>query len=148
MIKCNRGDYITNIDQIEFLDENIIKISKISKLYTYVAVITNQPQLSMNMLTLRTLENINNKIILYCQKKGLFIDNVRFCPHHPHSGFDGEITMLKVDCFCRKPQPGLLLNEAFSKNIDLNSLMIGDSKQDKIAAKMQIVNLCMLKIFK
>ena len=49
---------------------------------------------------------------------------------------DDEIKILKRKCFCRKPKPGLFLEAMYEKNISPeNSLMIGDSKADKIAAE-------------
>ena len=64
------------------------------------------------------------------------IDVVTFCPHHPHKGFKNEISILKKDCFCRKPNPGMILEQAFLRNINLgNSLMIGDSEVDLRAAE-------------
>ena len=52
-----------------------------------------------------------------------------------------EISELKVSCFCRKPLPGLFLEAAFHRNIDLeNSLMIGDSWRDKLAAERANLN--------
>ena len=78
----------------------------------------------------------NNYIIHYCRKKSLFIDTVIWCPHHPHKGYESENEILKKDCFCRKPKPGMLLELAYEKNIDLSkSLFIGDSKNDEEAAK-------------
>ena len=38
-----------------------------------------------------------------------------FCPHHPHKGYKGEVRILKQDCFCRKPNPGLFFEQAFFK---------------------------------
>ena len=59
-----------------------------------------------------------------------------FCPHHPHKGFDGELEILKTTCFRRKPNPGMILEQAFYRNINLkDSLMIGDSENDFLAAK-------------
>ena len=64
------------------------------------------------------------------------IDIVTFCPHHPHKGYEGELEILKYDCFCRKPNPGLFFEQAFLRNINLKeSLMIGDSDNDFFAAK-------------
>ena len=41
-----------------------------------------------------------------------------------------------MDCDCRKPKPGLLLQAAERYNIDLaSSLMIGDQPQDETAGK-------------
>ena len=62
------------------------------------------------------------------------IDVVTFCPHHPHKGFENEISILK-SCFCRKPNR-MILEQAFLRNINLgNSLMIGDSEVDLKAAE-------------
>ena len=69
-------------------------------------------------------------------KEGAYLDAIYFCPHHPHSGYDGEIKELKIECDCRKPKPGMLLKAAEDLNIDLNqSFMIGDSKNDILAGK-------------
>ena len=46
------------------------------------------------------------------------------------------MTILKTDCFCRKPNPGLILEQAHIRNINLiKSLMIGDSDCDAEAAE-------------
>ncbi len=136
LISCKIGNYILTRDEISFIDENILKIVEISKNYDLVCLITNQPSIAMGKLTLQELENINSAVVKYCLSKGLKIDVVSFCPHHPHFGFKGEISILKKDCFCRKPNPGLFFEQAFLRNINLKeSLMIGDSKNDEIASK-------------
>ena len=90
----------------------------------------------MGFLTIDDLYNINSSLILQLLKLGLKIDDISFCPHHPHKGFKGEVSDLKMDCFCRKPNPGMILHQIFLKNIDLkSSLLIGDSDSDKFAAK-------------
>ena len=67
---------------------------------------------------------------------GLKIDVITFCPHHPSKGFKGELDILKTVCFCRKPNPGLILAQAYIRNINLiDSLMIGDSDCDAEAAE-------------
>ncbi len=67
---------------------------------------------------------------------GAYIDGLYFCPHHPDSGFEGEIRELKKDCDCRKPKPGLLQRAAKDLNIDLSSSwMIGDGDNDILAGK-------------
>ena len=61
---------------------------------------------------------------------------IYYCPHHPNSGFEGEIKELKVECDCRKPKPGLLLQAERDLNIDLEkSWMIGDSDSDILAGE-------------
>ena len=136
LIRCSINSYILCIDDIQFLDQNIKKIAKISQEFSVVSIVTNQPQVSMNKLSLQELEDINNHIIHHCRTKSLLIDTVSWCPHHPHKGYESENEILKTDCFCRKPKPGMLLELAYERNIDLkSSLFIGDSKVDEEAAK-------------
>ncbi len=50
-----------------------------------------------------------------------------YCPHHPH----GKIPEYAVDCFCRKPRPGLLQKAALEHEIDLaSSWLVGDILHD------------------
>ena len=136
LIVCKKDEYIKTNSNLTFLDDAILKIAEISKKYNLVCIVTNQPQISMGILNEKELEKINYKVINYCLQKGLKIDDVTFSPHHPHGGFDGEKYSLKYDSFCRKPYPGMLLKQAFIRNIDLkNSLFIGDSIVDEEAAK-------------
>ncbi len=136
LIECNKGNYILDPEDIQFLDNNIKKIALKSKSFNLVCLVTNQPQISMGKLSIKMLEKINSKVIKHCISSGLKIDIVSFCPHHPDSGFDKEINSLKYDCFCRKPNPGMLFHQSFLRNINLQqSLLIGDSLNDELAAK-------------
>ena len=135
LIKCDIGKYILNEKDINFYIHNIEKISQISLRYDFVCLLTNQPSISMGKINVKDLDRINSLVIKFCLSKGLKIDVVTFCPHHPHKGYQGEIPYLKKDCFCRKPNPGLFFEQAFFRNINLKeSLMIGDSKNDFFAA--------------
>jgi D-glycero-D-manno-heptose 1,7-bisphosphate phosphatase len=60
-------------------------------------------------------------------RERLTLDGFYYCPHHP----EGSVTRYAVDCFCRKPQPGMLLKAASEHEIDLrSSWMIGASLED------------------
>ncbi len=64
------------------------------------------------------------------------MDEYFICPHHPDSGFHGENPLLKVDCDCRKPKPGLILEAINKYEVNpINSFMIGDRYTDFLAAK-------------
>ena len=69
-----------------------------------------------------------NKIF---KKKNSEIKKFYFCPHHPKFG-KGKF---KINCFFRKPNPGMILKCIKEYNLDLNSsIMIGDKISDKIAS--------------
>ena len=99
IIKCKKGDYILTENEIYYLKENIKKLSIISNDFSMVILITNQPQISMGLLSFEELEVINSKIIIFCLKYFLKIDVISFCPHHPHNGFTNEISWLKKIVF-------------------------------------------------
>ena len=51
-------------------------------------------------------------------------------------GFAGERIEYKINCECRKPKPGMLLQAAGDFNIDLSSSwMVGDGRNDIEAGK-------------
>ncbi len=136
LIYCKKDVYILTEEDIQIKLNKIPQLIKIRQKFDLCIIITNQPQVSMGFLTIDQLYNINSSLILQLLKLGLKIDDVSFCPHHPHKGFKGEISALKIDCFCRKPNPGMILHQTFLKNIDLkSSLLIGDSDSDKFAAQ-------------
>ena len=90
----------------------------------------------MGLCSWQDVIEINGMIINQCQIWDLQIAGFYICPHHPHTGFNNEVKFLKTNCFCRKPSPGLILEAAKMRNIDLNnSLFIGDSERDLFAAK-------------
>jgi len=128
--------YLRNIDDFELIDgvaEFIVKSNTEGKL---VIVITNQPVIARGEVSWDQLSEIHNKMETLLGEKGAYVDDIFICPHHPDSGFDGERSEYKIDCNCRKPKSGLLLQAAEKYNIDLaRSVMIGDSDSDIIAGK-------------
>lgn len=99
-------------------------------------VITNQPIIARGEVTYEQLNSIHNKMETLLGAQGAYLDAIYFCPHHPHSGYFGEIKELKINCDCRKPKPGMLFKAADDYNINLcESWMIGDDENDIKAGK-------------
>jgi hypothetical protein len=64
-----------------------------------------------------------------------YVDGIYVCPHHPDSGFEGEVPELKGPCRCRKPNIGLVEDAARDLNLDMaRSWLIGDSSTDVACA--------------
>jgi D,D-heptose 1,7-bisphosphate phosphatase len=98
--------------------------------------VTNQPVVARGEVSLDGLEAIHARLDALLGREGAYLDDLLFCPHHPDSGFEGEIAEYKKDCDCRKPKPGLLLRAAERYNIDLSrSYMIGDRTSDIAAGQ-------------
>ena len=128
--------FLRDIDEFELLDGVAEAIKKINESGYLCIVITNQPVIARGEVTYEQLDEIHKKMETLLGEKGAYIDCLYYCPHHPHSGYEGEIKELKFDCECRKPKPGMLMQAAQDFNIDLSqSWMIGDGETDMEAGK-------------
>lgn len=128
--------FLRNIDDFELISGVAEAIKKINEAGYLAIVITNQPVIARGEVTYLELQEIHNKMETLLGMEGAYLDAIYFCPHHPCSGYDGEILELKTDCECRKPKPGMLLKAAEKYNIDLaHSWMVGDGENDICAGK-------------
>jgi histidinol-phosphate phosphatase family protein len=98
--------------------------------------VTNRPQVAKGLVTFEGLDHILGRLEALLAEDGGVLDRIYSCPHHPDSGFPGEIPALKIRCECRKPGT-LLLRQALA---DLpierpRSMLIGDSLRDIGAAR-------------
>ena len=123
--------FLRNIDDFELIDGVSEAIKLINQSGYLAIVVTNQPVIARGEVSWEELNEIHKKMATLLGKDGAYIDGVYICPHHPDKGFEGERPEYKIDCDCRKPKPGLLLQAARDFNIDLSeSYIIGDSYRD------------------
>ena len=128
--------FLKNINDFELLSGVSDAIRAINELGYLVIVITNQPVIARGEVSVEELNAIHDKMETLLGQNGAYLDGIYYCPHHPNGGYSGEIHELKIDCMCRKPKPGLLIQAAEDFNVDLNqSWMVGDSENDIIAGQ-------------
>lgn len=128
--------FLKDIDQFELLPGVSKAIKKINDSGFLCIVVSNQPVIARGEMSYEELELIHNKMETLLGNEGAYVDAIYYCPHHPDSGFHGEIPELKITCDCRKPKPGMLIRAAKDFNIDLHkSWMIGDGERDIKAGK-------------
>lgn len=123
--------FLRNIDDFELIEGVAEAIKQINQSGYLAIVVTNQPVIARGEVTWEELNEIHKKMATLLGREGAYVDGIYICPHHPDKGFEGERPEYKIDCECRKPKPGLLLQAAKDFNIDLSeSYMIGDSHRD------------------
>lgn len=128
--------FLKKEEEFELLPGVAEALNKINESGYLAIVVTNQPVIARGEVTFEGLETIHNKMETLLGKEGAYLDAIYFCPHHPHSGYEGEVKELKIECDCRKPKPGMLLKAAADLNIDLGqSYMVGDGENDIKAGK-------------
>ena len=128
--------FLRDVGQFELLPGAAEAIRRINASGYLAIVVTNQPVIARGEVTREQLREIHDKMETLLGREGAYVDAIYYCPHHPHRGYPGEVAELKIDCGCRKPKPGLLLQAAEDYNIDLTkSWMIGDSENDVQAGR-------------
>jgi len=121
-----------NIQQIKLVSGIIEVIDWLNKENIPIIEITNQPGFALGKIDLEILENIEKEIHGLLNRQKVYIDKIYRCFHHPES----KIEKYKIDCKCRKPRSGLLLQAAKEMELDLKrSVILGDNATDMEAGK-------------
>ncbi len=123
--------FLSKAEEFELLPGVAEAIHKINASPYLTIVATNQPVIARGECTFAELNRIHKKMETDLGKRGAYIDDLFFCPHHPHKGYKGEVMKLKFYCECRKPKTGMLMRASEKYNIDLSkSWYIGDTTMD------------------
>lgn len=127
-------DYVRKPEDLVLLAGAAASVRRLNEAEYRVFLVTNQPVLARGECDDATMERIHARLDALLGEEGGWLDGVHLCPHHPDSGFAGEVVALKGPCECRKPNIGLYNQVASSVTIDLeNSWMVGDSTADILA---------------
>ena len=118
-------------EQLELIEGAAEAIRLINKSDYLAVIVTNQPVIARNLCSINELEYIHASLETMLGKEGAYVNAIYYCPHHPDKGYPEERPEYKIDCECRKPKPGMLMQAAKDWNIDIaNSYMIGDTSRD------------------
>jgi D-glycero-D-manno-heptose 1,7-bisphosphate phosphatase len=123
--KAPEGEYITRWEDFHFLPGVTEAIALLNRAGLSVIVVTNQRCIAKGLMTVTDLEKMHERMNDFLERAGAAIDGIYYCPHE-----------LGQSCSCRKPAPGMLLEAARCRGIELPaSWMIGDSDIDIEAGK-------------
>lgn len=119
-------NYLHRAEDFEFIDGIFELCHKYQALGYMIIIVTNQSGIARGYYTEEDFETLTKWMLKRFEKKGVTITGVYHCPHHPD---------ISGPCSCRKPEPGMFTEAAEEHHIDLkNSLLVGDSERDIIAA--------------
>ncbi len=130
------GHGIVRADQVEMIDGAAEAVRLARESGRLAIAVTNRPQVAKGFLDRDGLDGVIGRLEAELAEGKGVLDRIYFCPHHPDRGFPGEVAELKVDCDCRKPKPGMILQAARELPVDLSrSAIVGDSLRDIGAAR-------------
>ena len=128
--------FLKSPEEIELLPGAARAVRMLNRAGWLVILVTNQPVVARGEVTEDELRAIHGRLETLLGQNGAWLDDIYYCPHHTDRGFPGERPELKIECACRKPRPGMLLQAAGDYSIDLeHSWMAGDRESDVAAGR-------------
>jgi D-glycero-D-manno-heptose 1,7-bisphosphate phosphatase len=123
--------YLTEPSQLKLLPGAAHAIRLLQEQFLII-IVTNQSAIAQGFLSDEGLLLIHQELVKVLCSLAASLDAVYACPHHPTIGNSPYTTR----CFCRKPQPGMLLKARDDFDIQLgSSFMIGDKGRDILAGQ-------------
>ncbi|MUK63797.1 D-glycero-beta-D-manno-heptose 1,7-bisphosphate 7-phosphatase [Aliivibrio fischeri] len=131
VINVDHG-YVHKRDDFEYIDGVFEATKKLKEMGYLLVLVTNQSGIARGMFTEDQFEILTEWMDWNFADNGVDFDGIYYCPHHP----EATVEKYKEACDCRKPNPGMLVSAQRFLDIDMeNSIMIGDKKEDMMAAQ-------------
>jgi len=125
-------NYVHRIEDFVLLPGVVEGLTILRNAGYLLIVVTNQAGIARGYFDQAAMDRLHDHLRAQLAEHGVALDAILFCPHHP----EGTVKAFTIECACRKPSPGLLLQAAL--NFDLNlaaSVLIGDKLSDVQAGK-------------
>jgi len=124
--------YAHKLSQLKLIPGSSKAISLLNKMGFLVIVVSNQSGVAKGYYKEEDVKIFNDAMERELNEGGALIDAIYYCPHHPES----KIDLYRMECDCRKPEPGMLKQAQKDMDLDLKkSIMIGDKNSDIEAGK-------------
>ena len=123
-------EYLYKIGDFKFISGVFETCKYFMTLKYRIFVITNQAGIARGLYSEKDFYLLNTWMLEQFSKQSVFIDKVYYSPYHPEYGQE----KYKIDSWCRKPNPGMILQAKQDFSLDLEqSILVGDKESDIIA---------------
>lgn len=119
--------YPGSFQAIEIFSYSYEAIRRINQAGLLAIIVTNQSGIGRGLIEERNLLEIHQKLKESFAEYEAHFDGIYYCPHYLFS----PAPRYRMDCQCRKPNPGMGKKAAEELGVDLKkSYMIGDKVED------------------
>ena len=127
------GQYVKHTDEFKFMIGAEMAISKLSKIFNRIIIVTNQQGIAKGIMSDMDLGVLHQYMLFELKKNEGVIDRIYYCPH-----------LASESCNCRKPNTGMIQQAIidFPEIKVKDSYLIGDSNTDILAGnKMGLITV-------
>lgn len=119
--------YVHRIEDFVLLPGVVEGLTLLRNAGYLLIVVTNQAGIARGYFDQAAMDRLHDHLRAQLAEHGVALDAILFCPHHP----EGSVKAFAIECACRKPAPGMLLQAARNFDLDLAaSVLIGDKLSD------------------
>lgn len=131
VINVDHG-YVHRWQDFQFMAGAVQAMKALHEAGYLLVVVTNQSGIARGMYTEADFQQLTGQMRQHLAEQGVPLAGVYHCPHHPA----GTARPYAIECACRKPRPGLILQAIEQLSIDPEaSLLVGDKLSDLEAAR-------------
>lgn len=124
--------YLSRWEDFQFVPGSVEAMRRLQQAGYALVVVTNQSGIARGYYSEHDYQLLTRQMRAALKAQGVTLAGVYHCPHHPA----GKVPELAVDCDCRKPAPGMILQAARELQLDLaHSFLVGDKESDIRAAR-------------
>lgn len=119
--------YVNHPDRFVLLPGAAPGIRRLNESGFLVIVVSNQSGVARGYFPIDLVHEVHELMRRGLAARGAFLDEVLFCPHYP----GGEVAEYAVECGCRKPEPGMIIEAESRFHVDMSrSYVVGDRFSD------------------
>ncbi len=119
--------YVNHPSRFVLLPGAALGIRRLNESGFLAIVVSNQSGVARGYFSIDLVHEVHELMQKELASRGAFLDGVFFCPHYP----GGEVAEYAVECGCRKPKPGMIIEAESRFHIDMSrSYVVGDRFSD------------------
>lgn len=124
--------YLYKIEDLRWVDGAREALAYLTEQGYKIFVVTNQSGIARGYYTIEEMNKLHEHMMAEIAAYGGKVEKIYYCPHHK----EGKLQEFAIDCDCRKPKPGMLLQAFAEYELDKAAcFLIGDSPRDVEAAE-------------
>ena len=121
------GEWLTRRADLVLVPGAATALAHLASAGWKLVLVTNQSAVARGLITPAELAELHAELQQQLGAHGARLDAIYSCMHHPTEGKG----VYRVECECRKPKPGLVLQAARELGLDLaRCFMVGDAARD------------------
>jgi D-glycero-D-manno-heptose 1,7-bisphosphate phosphatase len=133
--------YVSRPKDFHWLPGALSAMARLQQAGFQLVVVTNQSGIGRGYYTQADFDALSAHMRAELQAQGIMLAGIYSCPHHP----EATLAAYRLDCDCRKPGPGMILQAARDLALNLpTSCLFGDKPSDIAAGRAAGVGYCCL----